>query len=94
MIINMENIMIDKSNIDVLIQKLLNEKIHDSIDIEFVSNLFEVIESNNPIPIEYYRKKLNELPKSVERKCEFHTCKRKALYIDEDRKNYCWIHCQ
>lgn len=90
----MENIKIDKSNIDILIQKLINEKIHDEIDIEFVSNLFEVMDKKKPIPIEYYTKKLSEIPKTIERKCEIKICKRRAIYVDEERKNYCWVHCQ
>lgn len=86
--------MIDKSNIDVLIEKLINEKIHDKIDIEFVSNLFDVIDKNKPIPIEYYTTKLVELPITVDKKCDIKTCKRKAVYVNDREKNYCWIHCQ
>ena len=90
----MEKITIDKSNIDILIQNLVNEKLHDSIDIESVSNLFNIIEKNNPIPIEYYTKNLTELTKITDKKCDIKICKRDALYVDDQKKYYCWIHCQ
>jgi hypothetical protein len=80
-------------NIDILIQELLNEKIHDIIDIKSISKLFDIIEKNNPIPIEYYTKNLTELFDTTE-KCNIKKCKRKALYIDEHKKYYCWIHSQ
>ena len=86
--------MTDHTNINILIQKLLHEKIHDSIDIEFISNLFDLIENNKPIPIEYYTKNLIELSKTIDKKCNMKICKRKALYLDEQNIYYCWIHCQ
>lgn len=89
------NMITNQNNIDVLIQKLLNEKIHDQIDVKFISNLFDIIEKNKPMPIEYYTKKLIELSKTTEKQCDVKICERKALYIDEqEKKYYCWIHCQ
>jgi hypothetical protein len=90
----MENINIDQNSINILIQELFNEKIHDLIDIKFISNLFDIIKENKPIPIKYYTKNLIELSKTTDKKCDINICKRKAFYIDEQNKYYCWIHCQ
>jgi len=77
----------------ILIEKIVEEKIHDKIDIELINNLFEIIGNNKPIPIEYYTKQLIELSDPNDKKCNFKICKRKALYTDS-YNNYCWIHCQ
>jgi len=90
----MENIVTYKSNIDILIQNILNENIHELIDIKPITNLFKIIEKNKTIPIEYYTKNLIEIPKSIEKKCDNKICKRNALYVDEQKKYYCWIHSQ
>jgi hypothetical protein len=90
----MENTLIYKSNIDILIEKILNEEIPDLIDIKYISNLFKIIKKNKIIPIEYYTKILIEIPKLIEKKCDIKICNRNALYIDEQKKYYCWIHCQ
>lgn len=84
----------DETSIDILIYKIVNEKLHDFIDTDFISNLFDIIEQNKPIPIEYYTHHLIELSKTLEKKCDNITCKRKALYIDDLKNTYCWIHCQ
>jgi hypothetical protein len=81
-------------NINILIQKLINEKIHDKIDIDYMCNLFDIIDKNKPIPIEYYKKQLFKIPNIVNKKCDIKTCNRKALYMDEYNINYCWIHSQ
>ena len=91
----MENITnTHKQEINILIQKLVNHKIPDLIEIDYISNLFEIIEKNRTIPIEYYTKNLTEISTELYKKCNFITCKRKALYIDDQKNMYCWIHCQ
>ena len=53
----------EENRFNILIEKLVNEKIPDKIDIDSINNLFEIIENNKPIPIEYYTKNLVELSK-------------------------------
>ena len=83
----------NQNNINLLIQKLIDEKISDPIDIDNISNLFSIIENNKPIPIEYYTKILTDISNN-NKKCNIKMCEKKALYIDENKKCYCWIHCQ
>ena len=80
--------------INILTQKILNKKIHDLIEVDFITTLFDIIEKNKTIPIEYYTKNLTEISKEINKKCSFIECKRKALYLDDQNKLYCWIHCQ
>jgi len=86
----MEKEKIKQNSINKLIQKLIDEKISDPIEIDNISNLFSIIENNKPIPIEYYTKNLTI--SNNNKKCIM--CERKSSYIDESKTNYCWIHCQ
>lgn len=83
----------EENRFNILIEKLVNEKIHDVIDTELINNLFEIIENSKPIPIEYYTKNLMELSKTSNKKCDLDICKRKAVYTDS-HNCYCWVHCQ
>ena len=76
-----------------LIEEIKAEKIPSSIEIEFINNLFDIINKNRTIPIEYFNKNLIEIPKTLIKKCDGKDCKRKALYND-NHNNFCWIHCQ
>ena len=80
-------------NIVNLIEEIKAEQLPNSIEIEFINNLFDVINKNRTIPIEYFNKNLIEIPKSIIRKCDSKNCNRKALYNDK-QNNYCWIHSQ
>ena len=83
-----------ENEINALIHKLVNKKIPDLIKVDYISNLFEIIEKNKPIPIEYYTKNLVELSNDTNKKCNATPCKRKALYLDDQNNTYCWIHSQ
>lgn len=57
----------ENNDIDILIQKITNEKIHEYIDIEYISTLFNIIDKNKPIPIEYYKKQLVRIPNIIDK---------------------------
>jgi hypothetical protein len=80
-------------HIENLIKEINEEQISSSIEIEFINNLFDVIDKNRTIPIEYFSKNLVEIPKTVIRKCDNIICKRKAQYNYKEN-NFCWIHSQ
>ena len=83
--------MSEKENLLIqdLIQTIIQTSVCKKIDTEPINHLFEILEQNKTIPIEYYDKNLTEIKKNV--KCTL--CERNALYND-DKNNYCWIHAQ
>jgi hypothetical protein len=78
-------------DIENLIKEIKAEEISSSIEIEFINNLFDVINKNRTIPIEYFNKNLMEISKTLTIKCDNIDCKRKALYCNNEN-NFCWIH--
>ena len=89
----MANIPTEENAIDSLIINIKNQKIYDKINVDYINNLFEIIDNERAIPIEYYNKTLYELAKPYNKRCDLKSCSRKAQYTDSVN-NYCWIHCQ
>ena len=75
---------------DILYNEINNIEliIPNKIDTEDLKELFNIFNTNKPIPIRYFEKNLVE-KKTI--KCN--KCSRRSLYTD-NLNNYCWIHSQ
>lgn len=80
----------DITEAQILINKLVQLKICDKIDTDYVSYIFKIIKYSRPIPISYYQMNLTEINN---RHVLCILCKKNANYTD-NINNYCWFHSQ